>query len=232
MKTTSIILILTAILISSCSDSSQSAKNGDSDLVKIENLFREYNDATIKSDGQHIYELIDEETIRYYKGLLDKVRTYDSLMITQSSISDQINILSARAVINDSILMNLDAQSFIVMMFTAVNTVDQEKEKVLRNMMINNVVISGKYAKGDLASNGIPVEPKLTVSFTKEGEDWKYNTLSTFLFTNNAIQSMLEQSGLSNLDYINLVFSDPSVQSKLIKPLDEVWNSQLIKETL
>lgn len=232
MKTISIALILTAILTSSCTDSSQSAKNDESDLVKIENVFHAYNDATIKSDGQRIYELVDEETIKYYQSLLDKVRTYDSLMITQSSITDQINILSVRAEINDSTLMSLDTQSFIVKMFTLVNTVDAEKEQVLRNMMISNVVISGQYAKGDLALNGIPVEPKLTVSFTKEGDDWKYNTISTFQFTNNTIQSMLEESGLSNIDYIKLLFSDPSVQNKLIKPLDEVWKPLLIKETL
>lgn len=197
----------------------------ESETKKIENLFYEFNEANIATNGEKIYELTDGQTHQYYADLLEMVLSYDSAEVAAAKLVDKINILTARAVISDTVLLNLDAKGYLVKMYTAVNTMDQEKISATRSMKIKNIEIAGNLAKGELAPGGRSLPERVYMEFVKEDGEWKYNLLSMLEFTNNNITNMLSTNGMTHSDFINIVFMDPSIQEKLVRSQEESWNA-------
>lgn len=110
-------------------------------------------------------------------------------------------------------------------MYTVVNTIDDEKKRATRSIKIKDIKISQNSAKGELAPGGRSLPNKVYLEFHSENGEWKYNLLSMLEFTETSISTMLNQNGMSHTDFIDLVFSDPSVQGKLVKTQNEAWNS-------
>jgi len=42
-------------------------------------------------------------------------------------------------------------------------------------------------------------------------------------FANKQMKMMCEQNGISEMDFIKLIFSDPNVENKKLKELNEIW---------
>jgi len=214
MKKT-IILIL-SITIFSC--------NNNNDTEEIINTFNEFNKANIEMNGEKLYELSDSESHKYYENLLTKILELDSIAVSKLSITDKINLLSARSVIKDAELKKISPKDLMIKMYTKVNTMDTVKINAIKKMEIANIRIEDRNATSDFASNGRILSPKVNLKFSKEDGKWKYNVVSMADFTEKQLKSICEQNGFSHMDFIKLIFADPNVQDKKIKGLNDIWN--------
>ncbi len=213
-----IITILLFSLIIGCS-------NNSTEKYKIINIFNDFNTANIESNGEKIYQLSDNESHEYYKDLLNKIKMLDSLEVIKLNLGDKINLLSVRSVLPNNIIKKMSPKDLMIAMYSKVNTMDTVKINNIKKMRIRNIRINNDTAYGNLAINNRIIQPNIEIKFTKEDGNWKYSIISTFNFVNKQMKSMCEQNGLSEMELIELIFSDPNVQNKKLKKLNEIWNS-------
>ena len=210
------LILILSITIFSCND--------NNDTEEIKNTFNEFNKANIEMNGEKLYELSDSESHKYYENLLTKILELDSVAVSKLNITDKINLLSARSVIEDSELKKISPKDLMIKMYTKVNTMDTVKINAIKKMEIVNIRIEDKKAISDFASNGRVLSPKVNLEFSKEDGEWKYNVISMADFTEKQLISMCEQNGISQMELIKLIFADPNVQNKKIKQFDDIWN--------
>jgi len=196
----------------------------NNDKEEIKNTFNEFNKANIELNGEKLYELSDSESRDYYKKLLTNILELDSIGVTKLNITDKINLLSARSVIEDSELKKMNSKDLMIKIYTEVNTMDTVKINAINKMEIANIRVENGKSTSDFASNGRVLSPKVNLKFSKEDGEWRYNVLSMADFTEKQLISMCEENGLSQMDLIKLIFADPNVQNKKIKELDAIWN--------
>ena len=196
-------------------------KNDEKQIIKV---FNDFNNANIQLNGARLYELSDKKSHLYYKDLLTNILEMDSISVSNLNLGDKINLLSARSVIHDSLLKKMNAKELMIKMYTEVNTMDSVKINLTKKMGIKNIKVDGLKAYSNLAINDKTLSPKVNISFYKEDGEWKYSILSIADFAEIQLKNICKQNGFSDMDFIKLVFSDPNVQAKKIKRLDEIWN--------
>ena len=212
-----IITILFLIFLIGCS-------NKTVDKKEIINIFNEVNTANIELNGEKIYQLTDNESHEYYTDLLKKIKNLDSIEINKLNLTDKINLLSVRAVLSDNDIKKISGKELMIAMYTKINTMDTAKINNIKKMELMNIRINNNVALANLAINKNIIQPKFNLKFLKENGKWKYNFISMSNLVNDQLKMMCKKNGMSEMDFIKLVFSNPNVQSKKLKKLNEIWN--------
>lgn len=213
MRTIGLMIVLGLILLSCKRD----------ERSDVEDVFNSFNNYNIKTNGAKIYELTDDETHQYYADLLQKVLELDSVEVTKQNIIDKTNILTARASLTDSALMAASPKDFMILMFTYTNVMDPDKVSATREMEIKDIRVGAKEARAELAPGGRSLPKKVYLKFNKEDGQWKYNLMTMYKFTEDNFNTIIEQAAITHHEFIEIVFSEPAVQAKMIRPLDAIW---------
>jgi len=207
-----LVLILSIVLLG--------CKNEKKD---IQNTFNEFFDANIELNGEKIYELTDSETHNYYNRFLTKILKLDSIGISELNLTEKINLLSARAIIKDSVLKKISPKDLMIKIYTELSTMDSTQINVIKELGIANIQIENKKAVCDFLINGNTLSPKVNLKFSKENEKWKFNPLSMADYTEKRLESICKYHGFSHMDFIEWIFSASNMENKKIKELDEIW---------
>ncbi|WGD33982.1 hypothetical protein [Olleya sp. YS] len=209
-----IIILLMSIFLFGCS-------NEKEDII---NTFNEFNTANIELDGEKIYNLSDIKSRNYYKNFLSKILKLDSVGITQLQLSEKINLLSTRAIIEDSVLKTLSPKDLMIKIFTEISTMDTEQIRAIKTTGITNIKINNQNATGDFTIDGKTLSPNVTLKFVKDNGDWKFNVLSMSDYTERQLNAICQQNGFKHIDLIEWLFEATNFENKKIKELEDIWH--------
>jgi len=191
---------------------------------KVINTFNNFNKANIELNGEKIFELSDSKSHNYYKSLLSKILKLDSVRVSELSLSDKLNLLSARAIIKDSELEKISPKDLMVKIFTEISSMDSVKINSIKKTGITNIRIENEKANCDFTIDGKTLSPNVNIKFSKENGKWKFDTTSLADFTEKELESICEYHGFSHVEFIEWIFSASNVGNKKIKKLDAIWN--------
>ncbi|WP_152611443.1 hypothetical protein [Psychroserpens damuponensis] len=199
-----------------------------SDKEEVITTFNNFNKANIELNGEKIYQLSDSNSHEYYKNLLNKILKLDSIGVSKLNLSDKVNLLSARAVIEDSIIKKISSKELMIKMYTEVSSMDTIKINSIKKSGITNISIENKNANSDFTINEKTLSPNVNLKFSKENGKWKFNVVSMADFTEKQLNAICEQNGFSHIDFIQWIFSASNIGDKKIKELDDIWNPIII----
>ncbi|WP_298504930.1 hypothetical protein [uncultured Maribacter sp.] len=208
-----IILVLLIVLFG--------CKNEKKEII---NTFNDFNTANIELNGEKIYELTDSETHKYYSRFLSKTLKLDSIEITELNLTEKINLLSARAIIKDSILKKISPKDLMIKIYIELSTMDSTQINAIKELGIANIQIDNKKAICDFIINGDTLSPNVNLRFSKENGQWKYNPLSMADYTEKRLETICKYQGFSHMEFIEWIFSASNMENKKVKELNEIWN--------
>ncbi|WP_203257315.1 hypothetical protein [Hyunsoonleella ulvae] len=191
---------------------------------EIINTFNSFNKANIELNGEKIYELTNSETHNYYNRFLTKILKLDSIGITELNLTEKINLLSARAIIKDSVLKKISPKDLMIKIYTELSTMDSTQINAIKELGIANIQIENKKAVCDFLINGDTLSPSVKLRFVKENEKWKFNPLSMADYTEKRLELICKYHGFSHMDFIEWIFSASNMENKKIKEINEIWN--------
>lgn len=194
------------------------------DKKEIRNTYHKFCEANIELNGEKIYELTDSKTHNYYDSFLTKILKLDSIAITELNLTEKINLLSTRAIIEDSELIKISSKDLMIKLFTEISSMDSTKIASIRKTGITNIRIENEKANCDFTINGETLSPNVIIRFSKENGKWKYDNTSLSDFTEKQLETICENNGFSHIDFIEWIFSASNVGNKKIKELDDIWN--------
>jgi len=191
---------------------------------EIINTFNEFNKANIELNGDKLFELTDSESHNYYNDLLTKILKLDSVGVTKLSLSEKINVLSVRSIIEDEKLKKLSPKDLMIKIYTEINTMDSLQINAIKKTGITNIKIENKKAICDFVIDGKTLSPRVQLKFSKENGEWKFNAISMANFTERQLKTICEHNGFSQIDFITWIFNASNVGEKKIKALSDIWD--------
>ncbi len=191
---------------------------------EIINTFNNFNKANIELNGEKIYELTDSETHNYYRSFLSKILKLDSIAITELNLTEKLNLLSTRAIIEDSELKKISPKDLMIKIYTEISSMDTVRINAIKTTGITNIRIENEQAKCDFTINGETLSPNVNLKFSKENGKWKYNVISMADYTEKQLNNVCEYHGFNHMDLIEWTFSASNIGNKKIKELNDIWN--------
>uniref|UniRef100_UPI00260B67A5 hypothetical protein n=1 Tax=uncultured Lacinutrix sp. TaxID=574032 RepID=UPI00260B67A5 len=203
MKPKILILVLICVLLG-CTNEKQ----------KVIDTYNKFNLANIERDGERLFELSDSNTHNYYKNFLTKILKLDSVGVSKLNLTEKLNLLSARAVIHDSILKRISPKDLLIKMLTEVSSMDSTQISSIRSLGITNIKIENNIANCELTMDGKVVSPLVNLEFSKENGKWKFDLNSLAEFTEEQLNYICEYHGFTHLDFIEWVFDASNIGEK------------------
>ncbi|MGI9545359.1 MAG: hypothetical protein ACR2MX_19005 [Cyclobacteriaceae bacterium] len=202
------LLILFVILLFSCP---LARAQGEVDAVK--GCFSIYKSALLAGNGLEAVEEIDQNTLDYYKTILDHTLRSDSAKVASLDFMDKLIVIRVRDLMTLEEVSALDESSFFVY---AVDNGMIGKEGVA-NLELGIVELNGSSAKGQVIAGGQPAP--IHFDFFKEQGNWKIDLTSIFGVSQAALQKVIADSGMTENEFIFQVLE--MLTGK--QPGKEVW---------
>lgn len=191
----------------------QMAYGQNSEEKKVRKSFDAYKSAILNDKGEEAANYIDSRTIKYYKDILELVKTADSSKIETLSILDKLMVFSVRHRASKEDILGFDGKSLLVY---AIKSGMVGKNSVSSNT-IGDVIIVNDFAKGQLLVNNQKLQ--FYFHFYKEEEQWKIDLTSLFPASIIAFEKIANDSGENQNDYLFTLLE--IITGK--KPGIEIW---------
>lgn len=205
MKILTLALVLTYCLVG-C------GRNADS--LSIKDTFEAYKTAILNDDGQAAYGLVDARTREWYRLTLERALKWDRNQIMKLGVIDKIQVILIRHRIPKESLLKMTPGTLFQY---AVDQGWVGKDSV-SNLSIGQVDATADFASAVARSKGRDTPMRL--HFYKENGGWRIDLTQLTKWGEPAFASRIEQSGLSETEFIFRVVS--AVSGKPVQ--DDIWN--------
>lgn len=183
------------------------------DEEAIRKNFEDYSTALVNQNGEEAANLVGSRTIHYYNIIAEMVRDADSVKVQSLPTLDKIMVLVVRQKVPKEDLLSFDGKALFVY---AINHGMIEKRTV-GHLKLGAITTEKDSAKAQLVVQG--TEFPQSITFHKEGGQWKYDLTSSFPLAMPAIQKLIDEFGEKTLiDW--MLNADPQN-----KPSPYIWRS-------
>ena len=210
-----IISLLSLFLLNSCSIEKQ----------RVHSAYKNFKKALDNQNGNAVYNLSDDESHLYFKQLLRKTRVLDSLGVIRQTDFNQINILMARGLLSDSMLIRSTPKEFMISLYNT-RSFDLLHQMIQRQQFD----ISWMAIKNNTAT--VHLENDDVIYFHKEEDSWRINMPSLMKLSNEHLKKSLNiamGNGYNKNKNIDR-FAKNKVSYSLVKPLDYLYEPIGVKE--
>lgn len=167
---------------------------GETEAVKT--CFDTYKAALLAGSGTEAVAVIDQNTLDYYRAILDHTLRSDSATVAGLNFMDKLIVIRVRDLMTFTEVSALDENSFFVY---AVDNGMIGKEGVA-NLELGTVELNGSSAKGQVIAGGQPAP--IYFDFHNEEGLWKIDLTSIFGISQAALQTVIEDSGMTENEFI------------------------------
>ncbi len=209
MKLLSLVPILVLFIVG-CS------RNSEHHLVK--QTFEGYVSAILNDDGVAAYDLVDRNTRDWYGETLERVHTWDRDQIMKLGILDKVQVILIRHRIPKDELLQMTPES----LFKYAVSHGWVGKNSVTGIELGKIDIQGSFATGVLRFNGQDSSQRF--HFYKENGSWRIDLTELNKMSEAAFLSQIEQSGLTEVDYIFRliqIVSGKPVQDSIWSPLKD-----------
>ena len=175
--------------------------------------FNGYKTALLEGNGEDAASFLDSRSLDYYEAILEQVKTADSLEVDKAGLTDKLMILTIRHRLSHDEIVKMNGRTLLKRSIE-LGLIGREG---VENSSIGEVTITGKDAEGEFVVNGKPVP--ISMSFHKEKGEWKVDITSLFEMSEEAFQSLISTSGLTENEFLTQVLFMTS--AKIPEP--SVW---------
>jgi|GEM_PF-6416988 len=185
---------------------------------EINIVYDKINNAFINKDGTLLYDNLDQESIKYYEGILTAVKTKN----IKGTLVDQMNIANGLLLLSDEDLQTMDTKKFVEILFLN-SAVDDKKIEVLSSAVLSDLDIEENTATGTIFG----IQP---ANFFKEKGQWKYSLLDSRRMSETVLKEAKEANNMTKKEFLIMLLSTSNfTQNPNIKrDFTEVFN--LIEE--
>ncbi len=215
-------LIVIGLLLNACSAQKKSSSNNlttevinKSDEEQVRDCFANYKSSILNDRGEEAVKYVDRRTIKYYQDILDKTKNADSTAINDMNIMDKLMVFSIRHRTPKEEILEFDGKKLLVY---AIKEGMVGKNSVMNNE-VGDIDIDHDFAKGQLVVSGTPAP--MYFHFYKEQENWKINLTSIFPIATQAFQSMADESGEEENEYLFTLLE--LITGK--RPTSQIWDT-------
>lgn len=206
-KTQITLLCVLAIVQSGCNEAPSQ------EVTFVRDCFDGYKQAILDQNGDAAVAFVDLNTLGYYEKMRKLALDGSSADVRKLSTIDKIMVLMLRQLVPVRELSAMTAESLFVY---AVDKGWVGKESVINNAL-GDIEVSGSSATGVHISEGRPSPFKW--NFQNENGKWKIDITSVMPIANEAFSAVVQQSGLSEDDFLFRVLE--SISEKEVS--DEIW---------
>ena len=164
--------------------------------IAIRQAFDDYREAVLSNDGEKILDMVDFNTILWYRNVLEDALTINRADLSNRDFMPKFTILSLRHQYTTAELETLTAEGLLL---TAIEE-GQFNEGTLESLEIHEVTIQGVDA-----SLAFTDSPDLSIFFLKKEHDgWKVALWKIIAVSGPTLQQIIATSELSEDEYIVL----------------------------
>jgi hypothetical protein len=185
------LIVLTLLLIWTTSTYGQKSEE-----KLVRKSFDNYKSAILNDKGEEAVKYVDSRTIKYYRDILELVKTADSAKVETLSILDKLMVFSIRHRTSRENVLSFDGKALLVY---AIKSGMVGKNSVANNS-IGDVTIDNSFAKGQFIANGN--KAPFYFHFYKEADQWKIDLTSLFPVSTTAFKKMADESEQTENEYL------------------------------
>jgi len=162
----------------------------------VRKTFTDYKDAVVAADGAAAVRLITQRTVDEYQKYTDWARTANRTTLDSLSAFSKIQVLLIKHRLPNEKLLALHGET----VFSYAVDQGWVGEETVMATTIDDIQVSG-----DSATARVHIDNKKTPNryrFSRESGAWKFDLLQTMQAADQVLASQIEQTGLSENDFI------------------------------
>ena len=194
-------------------DSRETVVDLEQDKKQIHDCFYSYKRAILEDKGDEAFQCLDKRTRDYYAKILQLVKTANRDEVEQLPLMDKMQILIMRNNVPKSELLSMTGDELLIY---AINHGMVGKNGT-SNLEAGPITVEGDFGKMEIVVR--EKNSGLTYHFYKEDGQWKLDLTSSFSMAKVAMNTVIQQSGQSENDFI---FNMIRLTSRT-KPNDDIW---------
>lgn len=182
---------------------------------EVKESFRAYKTAILASDGAAVADVVTQESRDYFRTLADQALTLDREGLHQIHLSDRIYALLLRHNLEPAALERMSGAE-VVSHAVDAGWIGREGADKLE---LGNYQVEGDVASGTILrpEGG---ETAFKIAFARQEGRWRLDLVALMKLTRVAFDYSLQQSGLSEDDFVLLMLEDVTGR----KPGPEIWS--------
>ncbi|KOY85999.1 hypothetical protein AD998_07455 [bacterium 336/3] len=197
-----------SILVISCNTKARDKK-------AIQLCLNKYLETTQASNGLEAIKYIDKQSIAYYDNIVKLTKTADSTTISNLKFLDKFFVLGARHLFKKEDILTMNGENLFILLVANDMVGDEEKTS---NVLVQNIKIEKNHATGEVLMDK---KGKVTISFNKINNEWKFNLLSTFSIAEEEFKNIISQldDSMSEDDFLVLLLKESNQK----EPSKDIW---------
>ena len=181
------------VLVASCG-------NSKSDELAVREMFVSYQSALLRDDGSEAVNYLSQRTIDYYAELLEHARLTPEDELRGELFMDRFTVLRLRSEFDSRKLSELSGEEVLEYAIEEA-WIDKEGTALFE---VQQVRIRDDFAAITFTRDGIEV-PVIFEAYRESGS-WKLDLTSVFAVANYAFVQQIEDSGLTEDEFIDEIF--------------------------
>lgn len=187
------------------------------DAAAIQNVFSQYKEALLASDGSRAADLVSSRTIVYYEEILGLALNTPKRKLADLDFISKFMVLRIRHEFDKTTLAKMTGRELLIL--------GVKRGWISKSSVSNIGELTHIKVRDDQASASIPVAPGLPAFyFHNESGQWKLDLLSSFELGNAAMKQEIAKSGLTEEQFILralAMLSPKNVDERILSgPLD------------
>ncbi len=192
----------------------------------IEDTFRQYIEAAIKSDGNKAVEIFSATGISYWDERLDDAKSIKRNELLKRPVYQVFNVLLIRKrMIDNKAIFNMSGRELLIHSYSMGWNSKKALSTIYQNQKIIDFVSSVEGDTGELRIKYQETILPTAFPFIKENGVWKVDGLKQFLVSEKNTEDKRNQAGVSKEEFCDLLFKTlfgHPVPAALWKPTTKV----------
>jgi len=194
-------------------DSREIVVDPEQDKKQIHDCFYSYKRAILEDKGDEAFQCLDKRTRDYFAKMLQLVKTASRDEVEQLSLMDKMQVLIMRNNVPKSELLSMTGDELLIY---AINHGMVGKNGT-SNLEAGTIIVEGGFGKVEMVVRG--KNSGLFYHFYKEDGQWKLDLTSSFPAAQAALNTVIQQSGQSENDFILNIIR----MTSRTKQNDDIW---------